>query len=142
AWLWQLGRLYAELTIHALQSHLVVDVDECFAQSLRMSARRSSEGQNLWRQKRIASADGAHRLSLQREPQVACFPVRPVEHALFPVDAQPDVILTARGGLRSDESAPCAAHEFKQRRDGVDDFPSGQPWTHIGGDPRDVHAGG
>ncbi len=101
-----------------------------------MAARRAAERDDLRRQKRIAAADRAHGLAGQRELEVGEFPVRPVEHALVAVDAQPDVVLAAGGRLRDGERAARTAFEFDQRGDVVDDLAARQQRAQVGGNAR------
>ena len=69
--------------------------------------------------------------------QVARLAVRPVEHALLAVDAQPDVVLAAGGRLRHGERAARAAVELDQRRHVVDDLAPGHQRADVGDDARD-----
>ncbi len=60
----------------------------------------------------------------------------PFEHALLAVDAQPDVVLAARGRLRHRERAAHVAFEFHQRGDVVDDLAPRQQRADVGRDTR------
>src|SRR5208283_2316927 len=61
------GRDLAEGARHALLRELRIDVGKGLAQALRMAARPAAGGENAPGQLRVAAADQAHRLALQRE---------------------------------------------------------------------------
>ena len=107
-----------------------------------MAARRASGGDDVGRQERVAAAVDPHRLALQRDAQVTRFAVRPVEHSLLAVDAQPDVVLAAGGRLRHSECAARAAVEFDQRRHVVDDLAAGKERAHVRDHAGDVEIRG
>ena len=93
------------------------------------------------RQERIAAADHAHGLALQRNAKVARLAMRPVEHPFFAVDGKPDVVLPARRRLGHREGAAHAALEFDHRRRVVDDLAARQQRHRVGAEALGAKAG-
>ena len=69
-----------------------------------------------------------------RQAQVTRFAMIPVQHAALAVDAQPDIVLAARGGLGHGERAARAAGKAHVRRGVVDDFAAGHQRRDVGAD--------
>ena len=105
-----------------------------------MPAWRASEGDDVGRQERVAATDDACGLALQREMQITRGAMRPVEHPALAVDAQPDVVLAAGGGLRDRERSARATLEFDQGGDVVDDLAPGNERGNVGRCSGDVLA--
>ena len=115
-----------------------VNIGERFCESFRVSTWRAAQAGDLRRQINVATTNRTRGFAFNIELQISAFAMRPVDEAALAVNAQADVVLAARCGLRDRVLTARATVKTQIREDRVDDRASLHQRTNVGAHRRDL----